>query len=73
MLPLSKSAAAETAIRRNLVNRLEDEGHVSPMDAARLRAGDLDAVLDEVFKHCRRVLLPFADGTLVLEPKEAVQ
>jgi len=69
----SKCEIAETAIRGHLIARLEGEGLISPRRARQLAKADLDAVLDIVFLHCKRVLVPFADTTLVITPKGTVQ
>ena len=73
MATLEQCETAEKAIKLNLINRLQAEGLVSRSRALRLRTADLDSVLDIVFLHCKRVLVPFGDGMLVMEPKGTVQ
>ncbi len=73
MLIDSKCEMAEATIRRNLVARLEGEGLVSARRARQLAKAELDDVLSIVFRHTRRVVVPFADTVLILEPKEALQ
>lgn len=62
--------AAVAAIKIHLVNRLLTEGHLSACEGHRLYESDIYEILEEVFKHCRRVVIPVSDGFLIFEPQD---